>query len=207
MTCRGVFSDGSEQAERTEASATIANAAVTAADADLRTTHGFETSRWRRTGKRFIRGRLLTGERSYYERGREQPIRLRRPARSSNAPRHILEGRSPVVRSKITGQSKAERQQFECSAPALQAQITAGTKGGSLQLKRRGPCGNESAISAVVRVLSWKASTRGRSGEAKLEKRRVTGLASSKTGRSENWKIGNLETGKGGRSRGDGALS
>ena len=168
MTCRGAFSDSFEQAERAEASATIAKVVVTAVDTDLRTTRGFETPGWRRVSERFIRGRLLTSERSYYERGREQPIRLRRPARSSNAPRRILKGRSPV-RRKIAWQSNTERQHFECSAPALQAQTTAGSRGGSPQLKRRGVCGNETAISTVVRTPSWKATTRGRSGEAKLK--------------------------------------
>jgi hypothetical protein len=66
MTCRGGFSDSSEQAERMEARARIVKAVVIVLDADLRRARGFESPRRRRTGERFIRGCLLTGERSYY---------------------------------------------------------------------------------------------------------------------------------------------
>ncbi len=74
MTCRGGFSDSSEQAERTAASVEIVTAVVIVLDAELRRARGIEGPRRRRTGERFLRGRLLTGEGSYYEPGREQQI-------------------------------------------------------------------------------------------------------------------------------------
>ena len=74
MTCRGGFSDGSEQAERMAASAKIVKAIVIVLDAELRRARGIEDPRRRRTGERLLRGRLLTGEGSYYEPGREQQI-------------------------------------------------------------------------------------------------------------------------------------